>query len=163
MPLLKTGYFQVLSSRESTHGQVRKVAPGPPTWHGRWGGRVSCNNSAGLGDLKFAFFFFFICNFIYLFIRLWLCRVSVAAGVVFSSRNARDSRCGGFSGGARSLWQVGLRSCGSRTPECQFRSCGARGTWDLPRSVREPVSPAPAGRFFTTEPPEKPGTSLSFI
>ena len=30
--------------------------------------------------------------------------------------------------------------------------------WDLPGSGMEPVSPALAGEFFTTEPPEKPGT-----
>ena len=28
--------------------------------------------------------------------------------------------------------------------------------WDLPRSGIEPMSPASAGRFFTTEPPGKP-------
>ena len=28
--------------------------------------------------------------------------------------------------------------------------------WDLPRPEIEPVSPSLAGRFFTTEPPEKP-------
>ena len=28
--------------------------------------------------------------------------------------------------------------------------------WDLPRPGIEPVSPALAGRFFTTEPPGKP-------
>ena len=32
--------------------------------------------------------------------------------------------------------------------------------WDLPRSGIEPVSPALAGGFFTTEPPGKPRTSL---
>ena len=31
-----------------------------------------------------------------------------------------------------------------------------RGTWDLPRSGLEPVSPALAGRFSTTAPPGKP-------
>ena len=30
------------------------------------------------------------------------------------------------------------------------------GTWDLPGSGMEPVSPASAGGFFTTEPPGKP-------
>ena len=30
------------------------------------------------------------------------------------------------------------------------------GMWDLSRSEIEPVSPALAGGFFTTEPPEKP-------
>ena len=29
--------------------------------------------------------------------------------------------------------------------------------WDLPRSRIEPLSPALAGGFFTTEPPGKPG------
>ena len=42
-----------------------------------------------------------------------------------------------------------------------FSSCGAwaelpHGMWDLPGSGIEPVSPALAGQFFTTEPPEKP-------
>ena len=37
-----------------------------------------------------------------------------------------------------------------------------RGMWDLPRSRTEPVSPALAGRFFTTEPPEKPQVRLFF-
>ena len=67
-----------------------------------------------------------------------------------------------------SLWSTGIghmgfRSCGSQTLEHRFCSCGAWGTWDLPRSVMEPVSPAPAGGFFTTEPPEKLWTLLSFI
>ena len=30
-----------------------------------------------------------------------------------------------------------------------------QGTWDLPRSGMETVSPALAGKFFTTEPPGK--------
>ena len=33
---------------------------------------------------------------------------------------------------------------------------GVTKMWDLPRSGIEPVSPALAGQFFTTEPPEKP-------
>ena len=32
-----------------------------------------------------------------------------------------------------------------------------RGMWDLPGSGIEPIAPALAGRFFTTEPPDKPG------
>ena len=44
-------------------------------------------------------------------------------------------------------------------------SCGAwasllHGTWDLPGSGIEPVSPALAGGFFTTEPPGKPLSHL---
>ena len=44
----------------------------------------------------------------------------------------------------------------------RLSSCGSRaqllhGIWDLPRPGLEPVSPALAGRFSTTEPPGKPG------
>ena len=40
-------------------------------------------------------------------------------------------------------------------------NCGAQawllhGVWDLPGPGIEPVSPALAGEFFTTEPPGKP-------
>ena len=34
------------------------------------------------------------------------------------------------------------------------------GTWSLPRSGTEPVSPSLAGRFFTTEPAGKPTPPL---
>ena len=52
-------------------------------------------------------------------------------------------------------------SCGSQGQDCRLNCCGPRaellcGTWDLPRSGTEPVSPALTGRFFTTEPPGKP-------
>ena len=54
--------------------------------------------------------------------------------------------------------------CGSvgaahRVLEPRLKSCGAwdiRGLWDISGSGIEPVSPALAGRFFTTEPPGKP-------
>ena len=42
-----------------------------------------------------------------------------------------------------------LSSCGSRAQLL-------RGMWDLPRPGLEPVFPALAGRFSTTEPPGKP-------
>ena len=45
-----------------------------------------------------------------------------------------------------------LSSCGSRAQLL-------RGMWDLPRPGLEPVSPALAGRFSTTEPPGKPHAS----
>ena len=46
----------------------------------------------------------------------------------------------------------------------RLSSCGSRaqllhGMWDLPRPGLEPVSPALAGRFSTTAPPGKPGSS----
>ena len=58
------------------------------------------------------------------------------------------SRCAGFS------------SCGSQALERRLSSCGARasllcGMWDLPGPGLEPVSPALAGGFLTTVPPEK--------
>ena len=46
-----------------------------------------------------------------------------------------------------------LSSCGSRAHLL-------RGMWDLPRPGLEPVSPAWAGRFSTTEPPGKPTVSV---
>ena len=56
------------------------------------------------------------------------------------------------------LW---LSSCGSRAPGHRLNSCGTQaeflyGTWDLPRSRIEPVFPALAGGFFTTELPGEP-------
>ena len=55
----------------------------------------------------------------------------------------------------------GLSSWGSQALELRLNSCSTRasllcGTWDLPRSGTEPVSPALAGRFCTPEPPGKP-------
>ena len=48
-----------------------------------------------------------------------------------------------------------LSSCGSRAQLL-------RGMWDLPRPGLEPVSPALAGRFSTTAPPEKPQDSFFY-
>ena len=49
-----------------------------------------------------------------------------------------------------------LSNCGSRA---QF----LRGMWDLPRPGLEPVSPALAGRFSTTEPPGKPQYNIFLL
>ena len=54
----------------------------------------------------------------------------------------------------------GLSSCSSQTLEHRLNSCGARasllrGMWDFPGSGIKSVSPALAGKFFTTEPPGK--------
>ena len=61
----------------------------------------------------------------------------------------------------------GLHSCGSQALEHRLYGCGALASlllamWDLPKSGNQPVSPALAGGFFTTEPPEKPHLMLSF-
>ena len=56
-------------------------------------------------------------------------------------------------------------SCGSRALKHRLSSCGPQalllhGMWNLPRSGIEFMSPALAGRFFTTEPPERPRISV---
>ena len=55
----------------------------------------------------------------------------------------------------------GLFSCGVQAAECGLNSCGMwdyllLGMWDLPGARIEPMFPALAGRFFTTEAPGKP-------
>ena len=55
----------------------------------------------------------------------------------------------------------GLSSCSSWAPEHRLSGCGTwalphHGMWGLPRSGMEPMSPALAGGFFTTEPQGKP-------
>ena len=57
-----------------------------------------------------------------------------------------------------------LTAAASLVKEHRLNSCGAwayllRGMWHLPRSGIELVSPALAGRFFTTKPPGKPTNS----
>ena len=47
-----------------------------------------------------------------------------------------------------------LESTGSMVGRHGFSCAETRG-WDLPRSGIEPMSPALAGGFFTTEPPGK--------
>ena len=59
----------------------------------------------------------------------------------------------------------GPTSCGSQALEHKLSSCGTQayllcGIWDLPRPGIEPMSPALAGGFFTTEPPGKPCTEV---
>ena len=66
------------------------------------------------------------------------------------------------------LWVHGLSSCGLRALEDRHSSCGARASllhsmWDLSGPGIEPVSPALAGRFLTTEPPGKSYTFFSSV
>ena len=81
---------------------------------------------------------------------------------LLSSCGAWASHCGGFSCcGARILECTGCSSCGPWALEHRLNSCGTQslllqGMWDLPGSGIEPVFPALAGRFFSTEPPGKP-------
>ena len=77
---------------------------------------------------------------------------------------AQASHRNGFSCcGAQALGCEGVRSSGSRALEHRLSSCGAgtqllHSMWDPPGigARIEPMSPALAGGFFTTEPPGKP-------
>ena len=103
-----------------------------------------------------------------------LCLVAGSRG--YSSLWCTDfSLCGFSCCGARALGTRasvvvagGLSSCGLWALEHRLSSCGTqalllRGMWDLPRPGLEPVSPALAGRFLTTEPPGKPGQQDSYM
>ena len=53
-----------------------------------------------------------------------------------------------------------LSGCSSWAPAHRLHGCGPRallqlGMWNLPRLGIKPMSPALAGRFLTTGPPEK--------
>ena len=82
-----------------------------------------------------------------------------------SSCAVQAFHCGGFSYcGARDLGCVCFSSCGSQPLEHRLHSCVQaqllRSMWDLPGGA-EPVSPALAGGFFTTERPGKPHPNCS--
>ena len=89
-------------------------------------------------------------------------------GLLFSC-GAQASYCGGFSCcGAQALAWTGFSSCSFWALEHRLNSCGARAQWlrtiwNPPRSGTEPVSPALAGRFFTTEPPGKSIVSILIV
>ena len=79
---------------------------------------------------------------------------------LLSSCGAWVFHCGSLSCAARALGHSGFGSRSSGAPAHRLNSCGAYtwslcGMWDLPRLGIEPVSPALAGRFFTTESPGK--------
>ena len=81
---------------------------------------------------------------------------------LLSSCGAWASHCGGYSccgaTGSRAcgLQQLWLSDSRARAQELWYTVLIARGMWNLPRSGIEPVSPALAGGFFTTELPGKP-------
>ena len=125
-------------------------------------------------------FFFFLINLLYLFIFGCAGSSLLREGFLQLGRagatlhcGAQASHCGGFSCcGARSLgaWASvvvahGLSSCSSQALERRLSSRGAwaqllHGMWDRPGPGLEPVSPALAGVFLTTEPPGKPQHEL---
>ena len=105
-----------------------------------------------------------------------LCRLFSSCGEqgLLSSGGAQAPHCSGLSCGAWALECMGfnscstwLSSCGSQTLQRRRSNCGTqayllRDLWDLPRSGIEPMSPALADGFFTTEPAGKPPESCSF-
>ena len=114
------------------------------------------------------FIFFFLTLFTYLFLAelgLHSCKgffSSYGEWGLLSSRGVWASLCGGFSCcRAQALGHSDFSSCGSWALEHRLKSCGTQaylfcGMWDLSRSRIKLMSPALAGRFFTTEPPGKP-------
>ena len=78
---------------------------------------------------------------------------------LLSCCNAWVSHCSGFSCFcARALGCAGFGRCGSQTLEHRLSSCRAQAQLLCSNPGRgiEPMSPALAGRFFTTEPSWKP-------
>ena len=67
----------------------------------------------------------------------------LSSHAAYSSHCSDFSRCGGWARGP-----TGFRSCGAPAELPQ-------GMWNLPGQGIEPVFPALAGRFLTTEPPGK--------
>ena len=119
----------------------------------------------------------FFCNFIYLFI--FGSAESSLLGCVFFSYNKWGllSSCGvqasqfcGFSCGVQALGALYLQLPGSREQAQQSLHVVAPQhvgssqirDWTCVRSGIELVSPALAGRFFTTEPPGKPPSGILF-
>ena len=82
---------------------------------------------------------------------------------LLSSCGAWTSHCSSFSSClARALGHAGFSGCGSQPLEQGLNSCDT-GAWLLhtcgifpDQGGIKPVSPASAGRFFTTEQPRKP-------
>ena len=119
-------------------------------------------------------FFFFLINLFILLIYFWLRWVFLAAcalSLVVASGGYSSLRCAGFSLQWLLLLQstgsrcAGFSSCGTRALERRLSSCGARalllrGMWEIPGPGLEPLSPALAGGFLTTVPPEKPPSAI---
>ena len=80
---------------------------------------------------------------------------------LLSSCGAQASHCGGFSCCRTQSRACGLSSWGSPALEHRLNRCRTHdklllSMWHLPGSGIEPMSPALAGRFFSTETPGKP-------
>ena len=110
----------------------------------------------------FIYFYLFICLLTYLWPR-WVSVAARGLSLVAVSGSYSSFQCVGFS----LRWLLLLWSTGSK--RMGFSSSGMRASvvvahglscsaacGNLPWQGLEPMSPALAGRFLTTEPPEKP-------
>ena len=86
------------------------------------------------------------------------------------SSNVRELLIARVLSGCRAwaLEHMGFYSCRSQALKHRLSSCGARAAllhsvWRPPGPGVEPMSPALAGRFFTTEPPGRPYNTLKNI
>ena len=96
------------------------------------------------------------------FLQLWPVGASLHYGACASHCDVFSS-CGAQAVGTQVSAAAGrgLSGCGSLALEHRLNSCGAWAwllcsLWDPPGPGIEPVPPALAGGFFTTEPPGKP-------
>ena len=105
------------------------------------------------------FFFKPVTSYCYLFIYLFMAVLGLRFCLrAFSSCGERGplfiAVCGPLTIAASLVAEHRLQTC--RLSSCGSRAQLLRGMWVRPRPGLEPVSPALAGRFSTTAPPEKP-------
>ena len=98
---------------------------------------------------------FKICFLIYFWLR-WVFLAAHGLSLIAVTGGCSSLQCAGFS--CCGAWVLGVWA--SVVVARGLSSCGAqasllRGMWDLPQPGIEPVSPALAGGFLTTEPPGK--------
>ena len=96
--------------------------------------------------------FFFKKIFVYLFLAAsGLCCWGLS--LVVADRGSSPLRCKVLSLQWLPLQSTGFRACGLSS--CRAQTKLPHGTWNLPGPGIEPVLPALAGGFLTTEPPGK--------
>ena len=113
--------------------------------------------------------FFFLKECIFAVLSLHCC---TGFSLVVSGGYALVAVCGGFSccrrwalrhAQAQQLWLLDPRAQAQQQWHVGLARAWLRSMRDRPETEVEPVSPALAGRFFTTEPPGKPGLYQGFL
>ena len=109
-------------------------------------------------DLHFPEWSVMLSIFLIYFIYLWLCWVFVSVRGLSSSCGKRGPLFIAVRGPLTIVASLVVehRLQTRRLSNCGSRAQLLRGMWDLPRPGLEPVSPALAGRLWTTAPPGKP-------